>query len=184
MDSEVTAALIGGGITIAAALLTGYLAPGLKARRDRKLEATDSEARYREALLGAAYDCQSRFWNIAKGKFLAAYYRGRDPSDPDRAYAETNTLWLLAQYFCWIEILRRDTGYYALGSQKRGRGLLRLLDASRHAFASDDHQGPFQVFWGVQRAIGELTIVERGGESSRRSDCVGYCRIPQAPQRP
>jgi hypothetical protein len=177
MDTEVTTALIGGGITIAAALLTGYWAPGLKANRDRRLEARDSEARYREAILGAAYDCQSRFWNIAHGEFLATYYQGRDPTDPDRAYAETNTLWLLAQYFCWIEILRRDTGYYALGSQKRGQDLLRLLDATRQAFASDSHHGPFQVFWGVQRAMGELSITERGSESSRRSDCLGYAEF-------
>jgi hypothetical protein len=176
MEPEVTAALIGGGITIAAALLTGYWAPGLKASRDRKLEAKDSEARYREALLGAAYDCQSRFWNIAQGDFLATYFSGRDPADPDRVYAETNTLWLVAQYFCWIEMLRRDTGYYALGSQKRGRGLLRLLDTSRYAFASDRYDGPFRVFWGV-RAIGELSITERGSQPNRRADCLGYAEF-------
>jgi hypothetical protein len=177
VEPEITAAVIGGGVTIAAALLTGYLAPGLKSNRDRKLLAKDSESRYREAILGAAYDCQSRFWNIARGEFLGTYYSGRSAGDSDREYAETNTMWLLAQYFCWLEILRRDTGYYALGSQKRGRDLLRLLDASRQAFASDGHDGPFQIFWGIQRAIGELSIVERGGDSTRRSDCLGYAEF-------
>jgi hypothetical protein len=168
-------ALITGALTLSGGIATGYFAPGFAAGRDRRLKAREAEARFHEALLASANDLQSRLWNIVDNQFLRAYYDARGPEDPDRVYAETNTLWLVGQHFCWHELLRRDRGYFALGSAPRGKELLDLLDAIRRTFATDKYEPEFRVFWGAQRAIGEIMATQRtAADQTDQPDCIGY----------
>jgi hypothetical protein len=76
--------------------------------RAAKTEETRSQARialdrYRGPLLDAAWDLGDRLDNILERGFLASYGEG------DRhAVAISSTLFRLAQYFGWVEIVRRD----------------------------------------------------------------------------
>jgi len=46
---------------------------------------------------------------------------------PKREYTIQSTLFVIAQYFGWIEILRRDIQFLDLGNVKENRELSKLL---------------------------------------------------------
>jgi hypothetical protein len=102
---DLVTALIGlaGGLVGASIALYGQLRIwNLQARHDAEAVL----ARYREPLLGAAYELQGRLWNILSLDFLRRYYFEGD--EAQKTYAVENTLYVLAQYFCWSEILRHE----------------------------------------------------------------------------
>src|SRR4051812_1080099 len=82
------------------------------ARHDEKADTVQELlGRYRDPLLSAAYDLQSRFYNIARRDFLGVYYQR---GDLDALSAENTTLWIVGQYFGWVEILRREVQFLDL----------------------------------------------------------------------
>jgi hypothetical protein len=133
----------------------------LKERLDRKREAEQTLRRYRDPLVYAAFDLQSRIWNIAAGNFLP-YYGGPD------GYGERSTLWLFGQYFGWAERLRREIQFLDAGSVAMNRDLEKRLEAIRGLLSSDraDLDSRFIVFRAEQRAIGEVAL--------RDGEVVGY----------
>ena len=66
---------------------------------------------YRNPLLRAAYDLQSRIWNVHGG------FRGRGDTEQD--YVVTNTLYVLAEFFGWLEIVRRELQFLDLVDSRR-----------------------------------------------------------------
>lgn len=184
MISLVTAVLALAGALLSvvlssrAARVTARLQHELELRRSQaSKEALVQEvmARYREPLLRAAFDLQSRIYNIVAQAFLAEFYvRG---SAAEREYALRNTLFVFADYFGWVEILRRDVQFLDLGDVERNRHLVDRLDAVSEILADSRvlRDPAFRVFKGQQRALGELMIQPVGTEnSSPRGRCMGY----------
>jgi hypothetical protein len=134
----------------------------------RRFEAERMAARYHEPLARAAYDLQSRLYNILQQNLLAVYYDGGD--ERERAYVVDNTTFLVAQYFAWTEIVRRDIQYIDLGQDEQTRRLARLQDDIYSLFQTDALDRVFRVFAGEQRAIGEWMI----REGPRGLECHGY----------
>lgn len=131
--------------------------------------------RYQEPLVRAAYDLQSRLWNILRGDLLTVY--GGDQSSPRWGYARQSTAWLFGQYFGWVEILRREAQFLSLSDEDARRSLATALSRVAHVCSSDRPAlGPeLQILRAQQRAMGELMIV--GGndaEGRARTDCMGY----------
>jgi hypothetical protein len=90
---------------------------------------------------------------------LSLYYdRG---NERERSYVLHNTSFLVAQYFAWTEIVRRNLQYIDLGRDEQTRPLARLQDDIYAFFQADSFARPFRVFVGAQRAIGERMIKER-----------------------
>jgi hypothetical protein len=137
-------AVVAAAITGVIGLVAGALGILLKERVDRRREAQATIRRYRDPLLHAAFELQSRIWNIVDGGFLARY------GGPG-GYGERSTLWVFAQYLGWAERLRRDVQFLDAGSAAKSRALGERLEAIRLA---------------EQRAIGELAL--------REEDVVGY----------
>jgi hypothetical protein len=167
--------LIGAVATVAVAVAGGLAtlsAPDLKAKRDRRRQVRELEARYSDSLLRSADALQSRFWNIAMQAFSQAYVR--HGADEERFHAITSTLWLVGQYFCWVELLRRDAYSLALGGVERGKTLLSLLARIEELFSTDQFDPRFRLWRAEQSALGELMIAERGVDDARRFDCLGY----------
>jgi hypothetical protein len=77
-----------------------------KAEAGRRAETQQTARRFREPLGRAAYELQSRIFNIVRGGFLTVYWKGGD--DRTRAYAINHTLFVIAQYFAWTELIRRE----------------------------------------------------------------------------
>lgn len=164
-ESLVTA-LIAAAAAIATTVLTNIIS-ARGATRAREREQAEALERYRKPLMRAAQDLQSRLYNILCKHFLAAYLGGTD--DEDRQYAIDSTLFVIAQFFAWNEITRRDVQFADLETETTGPLSATLHQVTR-AWASDANGRSFQIFSAQQRAIGERMIRITGV----RSDCMGY----------
>ncbi|MCC5479054.1 hypothetical protein [Streptomyces barringtoniae] len=137
----------------------------------RKVARQDVMGRVRDPLLWAAFELQSRIYNIARSEsgFLTFYYKEGTPRE--RKYALRNTLYVFAQYFGWVEILRQRIQFLDLGEQEYNRKVMELLHEVSGHFSSDTNRGNgFRLFRGEQRALGELVIWADG----EKQGCIGY----------
>jgi len=178
MSTELLVALISAAVAVVSAALafwgqarTARLESELERLRlseQRRFEAERTVARYREPLARAAYDLQSRLFNILQQNLLGVYYQRGD--EHERSYVVDNTAFLMAQYFAWTEIVRRDIQYIDLGLDEQTRQLARRQDEVYSLFQTDGFDRLFRVFAGEQRAIGERMI----REGTRGLECLGY----------
>lgn len=178
MQIELVVALISGVIALLAAGLaiwgqmkaaqvSGQL-ESLRLAEQRRFEKETTVARYREPLAQAAYDLQSRIYNIVQRNFLQRYLT--NGNDRERAYAINNTVFVLAQYFAWTEIVRSDIQFIDLGEDKQTRELRRLQDNIYAILQNDEGSPLLRVFAGEQRAVGERLVTR----TRERADCMGY----------
>ena len=132
---------------------------------DRDLRAEEVLTRYREPLAAAAFDLQSRLYNILRLGFFAKFARDERGEEAFRT-----TLFRLAQYFGWTEILRRDIQFLSFPEDDDTRRVAQLQSEIAKRFLSDDY-GPALMIWAdEQRALGERMIVEEHGKVL----CMGY----------
>jgi len=139
---------------------------------DRDLRAEEVLTRYREPLAAAAFDLQSRLYNILEldflGKFGGTHARAEE--------ALRTTLFRLAQYFGWTEILRRDIQFLSFPEAEETRLVSQLQSDIAKRFLADRY-GPALMIWSdEQRALGELMIVEEHGKVL----CMGYAKFRAA----
>jgi len=126
----------------------------------RRMDAEAALARYRDPLARAAEDLRSRLWNVRCGEFLQTYGVG---SDAVAREARLSTLFRIAQYFAWSEILRREVQYLSFPDAEQTRSVMQAQEAITDAFRTDELDGPLMLWTERQRAIGERMIVEEDG---------------------
>jgi len=159
------------------AVLQARLQDELEERRERSDKAARLEqvvSRYRDPLLNAAFDLQSRIYNL----IAVGYWKKiRSGDEEERSYAVKSTLFVMAQYFAWAEALRRGVQFLDLGELQRNQDLAGRLEAIRSALATDKRFGPeFRIYRHHQRAIGEVMLEatpDAEAEGSRWQ-CLGY----------
>ena len=152
------AAWIGFAGGVFAALVSGFVVLR-RYRLERKQRAEEVLARYREPLAAAAFDLQSRLYNILELEFFEKFGDGERAEEALRT-----TLFRFAQYFGWTEILRRDIQFLSFPTAADTRRVAELQEAVAQCFR-DDGYGPELMIWSdEQRAIGELMIVEEHGK--------------------
>jgi hypothetical protein len=154
-----------GGIIVAA--LGGFVALR-QTWLSRRHEAEQVLTRYREPLAAAAFDLQSRLYNILKLDFFAKYGDGERSEE-----ALTTTLYRLAQYFGWTEILRRDVQFLSFPEDEDTRQVADLQREIARRFLDDDYGHALMIWADEQRALGELMIVEEHGKVL----CMGYAKF-------
>ena len=169
VDAGIVVAVIAlvGAIAAAGVSLYGQLrSQEVAARR----EAEGVLARYEAPLATAAYELQGRLYNIVALGFLGKYYVNGD--EAQKTYALENTLYVVAQYLGWSEILRREIQFLSFADTTRTRALAARQQTVVELFQSDDPElgRPLLIWRGEQRAIGER-MIERDGA---RRDCLGY----------
>ncbi len=139
-----------------------------KESRQKTEKAEEVLAKYREPLVLAAFELQSRCYNILKKTLLRNFNTsGRERS---RVYIIENTHYVFAQYFAWTEIIRSEVQFLDLGEVEATRELSRLQENIREIILSSKYGRVFRVFRGEQRAIGELMI----SQQSNGNTCIGY----------
>jgi hypothetical protein len=139
-----------------------------KAQADRQAETAQTARRFREPLGRAAYELQSRIFNIVSGGFLAIYLEKGD--DRTRLYAVKHTLFVMTQYFAWTELIRREIQFIDLGADEETRKLAQLQHKIYSVWQTDRYSPLLRVFGGEQHAIGERMI----REGPRGPQCIGY----------
>src|SRR5205807_1163688 len=117
----------------------------------------------------AAFDLQSRLYNILRLNFFGLYGDGSERAEE----ALRTTLFRLAQYFGWTEILRRDIQFLSFPEDDETRRVAHLQSEIAKRFLTDGY-GPALMIWAdEQRAMGELMIVEEYGKVL----CMGYAKF-------
>jgi hypothetical protein len=164
MNTAILIALIALAGSLFSTILTLFGAPALQARRDAK-KTLDN---YREPLLAASYELQSRLYNILQLKFVEKYISSDTGEKRDSAIE--STLYVFAQFFGWSEIIRREVQYLRFSRDEQTREIGGLLRDVTETFL-DDKYGPQFMLWRVeQRGLGELMIVS----SDSKMTCLGY----------
>ncbi len=143
--------------------------------------------RYSASLAWAAFDLQSRLYNILRGQvvdrlpgpgsgYLTEFLSRGTPAEAE--YARRSTVFVLAEYLAWAEVLRRDIQFLNLGGSRINRkimGQISLISAD----ISDTSQtsNELRLFRAHQRAIGELMVHPDSGHGQRW--CLGYAEFCQ-----
>ena len=89
--------------------------------------------RYGASLAWAVFDLQSRLYNILHGQvvdrspgpdvgYLTAFLVRGTPAEAE--YARRSTVFVLAEYLAWAEVLRRDIQFLNLGSSRVNRKVM------------------------------------------------------------
>jgi hypothetical protein len=183
MAPEVVVALITAGAAFAVSLISFPL-NHLVNQRARRAQTLDLMGRYRDPLLWSVHDLRSRVRTILDEDFLARYLVSAEdaimPSGDTfmRPYARRHTMFVLAQYLGWVEILRRDIGFLDLGDRRRNRKLVELLSVIRRVLFALDLDPVFHVPTGHQRAVGELMIAPDHATPGQ-GRCIGFATFCQ-----
>lgn len=174
METALIVALVAGAVALASTAITAFNAWRLEGYKAALSTAQDRHAEdkeisiYSESLSRAAYDLQSRLYNILRKDFAGAY--GARGDARERAYFIENTTFLIAQFFCWCELTRQEIFFIDLRDPERTQTLLRLQDDIYGLWATDRNRAGFCIFAGEQRAIGEALITG----SEEYTTCMGY----------
>lgn len=195
LDTETIVGLGSAALAVLSAVLSGLMANrsarlAHELERQKKAEDAAEEAerilqQYRDPLLDAAHTLQGRLYNIIAQGFLDKAYGDHVP-EHERRYAREYTVFAIAEYLCWVEILRRELRFRDLGDVSRNRTLLEHLTHIQYAFQRDDIPAQFRVFRGRQRAIAEVMMTPTNAPEGPRSECIGYAtftrRLEQDPE--
>jgi hypothetical protein len=151
--------------------------------RDRRLAADELAGRYRVPLLHAAFNLQTRLYNIGRQDFLRIFLSNGSASDAD--YARYNTVYLIGQFLCWAEILRREVQLLEPLNRGRDQDIMTAMENVRYLFADSRtyHDPVLRVFRGDQRAVGEVLLTAVDSPADRigpRWECIGYAAFVEA----
>ncbi|KAH8810892.1 hypothetical protein F5884DRAFT_262239 [Xylogone sp. PMI_703] len=158
--------------SLAAAGFAGWISFYIDQVR-RRAEAKALVHKYRDPLMLAAYDLQSRLWGLVQHNLLTY---AEDENKKDLVYVYT--AFLVGQYLSWTYILRRQAQFLRFSTDKTNNRLNKILDAITFDFSLDKHRGedPFMLWRGQQMAIGELmTLKEEGGQLY----CMGFAAFAE-----
>lgn len=147
------------------------------AREERLSAAEELIKKFREPLLQAASNLETRIYNIVELDFFGRFL-GADSADSEREYAVLNTMHVFAQYFCWVEIVRRESQFVDPRDDQRNRAHAAGMEAVNDAFADSIgiQDKCFRFFRGEQRALGEMMLTPVGVSTpgAPRWECLGY----------
>jgi hypothetical protein len=166
-----TAALITSIVSLISQRRTTALQHKLEMQREagnRAAQIQQIMTKYRQPLLQAATDLQSRLYSIVRGHLLQVYGRG---SADERAYTMESTLFVFGQYFAWVEALRREVQFLDMGVDEQNRQVQDCIERITSEFLRDDLEPEFRLFRGEQRAMGEVMLAPRVEGSGL--ECIG-----------
>lgn len=177
MKVELLVALISGVVALVSAggtILSSIKIEKLKTDNEKRKDVDQKNKEmsgFSEPFARSAYHLQSRLYNIVRQNFIDVFLT--HGSDRERSYATNNTVFLIAQYFCWTELVRREIQFIDLGEHDRTRELSHLQDNIERQWGTDQLPPNFRIFAGEQRALGEALIVT----GLRGQECMGYGRF-------
>jgi hypothetical protein len=182
---EITQIAQGLGAVIAGFLAYLGIRHTIKGGERRQLRSEQEEAdrlvrKYRDPLVRAAFDLQSRLYNIATNDFLGKYLVRGSPGE--REYARESTLYVIAEFFGWIEILRREIQFLDLRDVGLNRELGEVLDEISRVFLAELPDPTLRSFRTEQRAIGEIMLASADGSGER--ECLGYATFVMRRESP
>lgn len=175
---------VSAGVALAGAVVAAVLGYWQQ-RRLRTMEKRNLMESYGASLAWAAYDLQTRLYNVLNGHrldnspgpgrgFLTVCLTHGTPREAD--YVRRSTVFVLAEYLGWVEILRRDVQFLDLGRSRTNRAVMTKISEIGHALGRmSQDSNALRLFRTHQRAVGEL-LVHAEGEPGRRR-CLGFAEF-------
>lgn len=140
---------------------------------DRSVELELLMNKYRGPLIHAAYDLQSRIYNLIEHRIIEIYFVDESGDGIERDYFINNTVFVIAQYFAWTEIIRKEVQFVEFCDNVSSKELSVLQDSIYSIWQSDRYSDTFGIWAGEQRGIGELLIEKQGDNLT----CIGYAQF-------
>ncbi len=191
MKPEIITVVIAAVVSLTSALISVYGQVRTAKLKDRLQKQNRTEEKvaianeiinkYRNPILRTAFDFQSRLYNIVYLNFLQIYYH---KSSYYKDYAINSTLYVIAEYLGWVEILRREIQFLDLGDVEMNRRLEKLMYKISRVFFSDAIEMTFCLFRGEQRAIGEIMLSPTTLSNTRNYECIGFATFVQRLKEP
>ena len=174
MDSQIALALIA-SLTSLAVAVGGIPLNYLIGKRLRRQHDLDMMSHYRDPLLQATADLRSRLVSILAEDFLGRFFiRGKEEQ---KVYAVRHTLFVFAEFLCWIEVLRQGVSFLDLGDDTRNRKMMKHITVIRRVMFDNQMDQLFWIVTGYQRALGELMIRPDDPSRVRDRQCIGYAEF-------
>jgi hypothetical protein len=174
VDTQIAVAMIA-SLTSLAVAVGGIPLSYLIAKRQRREQDLDLMSHYRDPLLQAAADLRSRLRAILVEDFLERFLI--NGKDTQKVYAIRHTLFVFAEFLCWMEILRQGVSFLDLGDDARNRKLMRHITIIRRVMFDNQMDPLFWVVMGYQRALGELMMRPDDPSRARARQCIGYAEF-------
>jgi hypothetical protein len=153
------------------------------AQIERLSAAEELATHFREPLLHAIFNLQTRIYNIVELNFFDRFL-GENNKESEKEYAVLNTMYVFAQFFCWVEIMRREAQFIDLRNDQRNRVSRAKLEAVYETIADSINiqEKCFRLFRGEQRALGEVMLVpvEASKPGFPRWGCMTYPSFVQS----
>jgi hypothetical protein len=191
MKPEIITAIIAAVVAVTSAIISIYGQSRVTKLADRLAKQREAESResqtaaliskYRDPLLRSAIDLQSRLWNIHHNKILQ---RSNPRALSEQDYLIHNTLYVIAEYLGWVEILRREVQFLDFGDFEMTRRLTEVFVNITQAFNTHRLDPTLQIFNGEQRAIGEIMMIKRSIDRSIGYECIGYATFMKRMSNP
>lgn len=137
-------------------------------RQEQSYQRYRLMSRYRDPLLDASNDLQSRIFNIYEQKFFVSFVIGK--TGRDHEYGINHTAFVIAQYFGWMEAIRKELRFLDLGDDEKTRQFSAIRLEIQRVWAEGKMGNTCRFFAGVQRAIGERMLQVR----PEGLECIGY----------
>lgn len=129
--------------------------------------------KYRGPLVHAAYDLQSRIFNIVNQNILNLYFIEDRGDGSEKEYFLKNTMYVIAQYFAWTEIIRKEIQFIEFDDVKTSQKLSNLQDEIYSIWQFTSRSDSLNIWAGEQRGIGELLLQDKGSGYT----CIGYSQF-------
>lgn len=150
--------LVGTLITVGVTSWLTYLSNEHK----RKQELRKVYAKYRDALLLATYDLQSRLYNIVDYNIAHSYLKDMRQTENLLMY----TAFAVGQYLSWVHVIRQRAQFLQCETEQVDKDLTEAISDVTFDFSTDAYSTmeptPFMLWRGDQMAIGELMTVADG----------------------
>ncbi|MEV0669430.1 hypothetical protein [Mycobacterium sp. NPDC050441] len=142
--------------------------------QSKAAQAARLVARFRDPLLESAFDLQSRLYNTLSKRGTFSW--------PNDSYYLPSSLFLVGQFFGWVEILRRDMLYSDIADVGEAKELIVRVRKIQDLFSqtSSKYQDYRYIYRVEQRAIGEI-MIQGDGNGAALGTTIGYatfrCRL-------
>ncbi|MDW1630952.1 hypothetical protein R7O13_23210 [Vibrio sp. Y176] len=142
---------------------------------DRLFELEMIMQNYKAPLLHAAYELQSRIYNLVSNRVIDLYFVKEIGDGSEKNYLINNTVFVIAQYFAWIEIIKREIQFIEMDAPSKTKEFSKINDKMIGLWHGDRGQfdDPLMIWSGEQRGIGELMMEQSRGKYV----CIGYAKF-------
>ncbi|WP_137223001.1 hypothetical protein [Shewanella sp. MEBiC00475] len=112
---------------------------------ERSVDLQLTMDRYRGPLVHSAYDLQSRIFNLVCQNVISLYFVNERGDGSEKEYFIKNTMYVIAQYFAWTEIIRKEIQFIEFHESTVSEQLSALQDEIYSIWQSTEYTDSLSI---------------------------------------